>query len=327
MKRGSQRAQDQRTLKVLLKTPICWSEVIRVLAECLAELRSNGRKDPAAESLAEFTFGQESLEQFPILNDLAAIVLATAPRVVVHQVRPAVAQFVDETDLHSIPAEPPRLLRRSFLFEARRPEAGERLFGNVVAVGGYPVGAAINIFWSTYPNAEGFVAQWRPKWSEAELAATPTPLDVSPLLEGLQEPGTLGIAGQVGRFLIVLGLLLDSENVPLRIEDEQKEIAVGSRSPTKKHGSDSGRPRWVTRHLFLDEISRTSAPTSHTDGVSPSDRLSEQVRVRGHLKRQRHGPGLTKTRWIYVPSYEARRWVAPQPVRVIVSTERTPASQ
>jgi hypothetical protein len=265
MKDGSQRAQDHRTLKVLLRDPICWSEVLWVLAQRLGDHRGNGGKDPAAEKLAALTFGQDSLDQFPILTDLAAIVLATAPRVVVHHVRPAVARFVDETDLHSIPAEPPRLLRRSFLFEARRPGAGERLFGNVVAVGGYPVGAAVNIFWSTYPNAEGFVAQWRPKWAETELAATPHPQDVSPLLEGLQGEGILSIAGQVGRFLIVLGLLLDSENVPLRIEDEQKESVAGSGSSNKKRGLTAPSLKWVTRHVFLDEISRTRT-TTRTDG-------------------------------------------------------------
>lgn len=47
-------------------------------------------------------------------------------------------------------------------------------------------------------------------------------------------------------------------------------------------------------------------------------RVAEAVAVRGHLRRQRHGPGLAQVRWVYVASYEARRWVAPRPATIVV---------
>jgi hypothetical protein len=47
--------------------------------------------------------------------------------------------------------------------------------------------------------------------------------------------------------------------------------------------------------------------------------MASEVEVRGHLKRQRHGPGNGQVKWIYVPGYSARRWVAPRPTRIVLS--------
>jgi hypothetical protein len=68
------------------------------------------------------------------LVHLAAFGVRTERRLVVHEVRPEVARLVAHTDLHSLPGEPPRLLRGPLLFEVHRPETGNRLFGDTVAL-------------------------------------------------------------------------------------------------------------------------------------------------------------------------------------------------
>ena len=47
-------------------------------------------------------------------------------------------------------------------------------------------------------------------------------------------------------------------------------------------------------------------------------RVGNQAVVKGHLKRQPCGPRGSERKLIWVERYEARRWVAPGPVRVVV---------
>jgi hypothetical protein len=77
------------------------------------------------------------------------------------------------------------------------------------------------------------------------------------------------------------------------------------------------------RHVSLSAplaVPAGKAPAERTPAAeaAPAGRAADVVAVRGHLKRPRHGAGLAETKWIYVAGYEARRWVAPGPRKVVV---------
>ncbi len=96
-------------------------------------------------------------------------------------------------------------------------------------------------------------------------------------------------ARSAARYLVVLGLL--------------------PRSSTDRCGSSviatSGRFGTCTATRATPPHPRTRwRVESCTDGPG--------VEVTGHIKRQRHGPGRAQTKWIYIASYEARRWVGPR---------------
>jgi hypothetical protein len=318
---------DSFTLSLLRSDFVPWSAVIWRLRDCLLKLRAREAESIAARDLALRTFGEIAVEDIPALIDAAQFVIACDSRIVVHELRPAVVRLIDETDLHSVPGEPPRLLRRPFVLEARRPAANERLFANVASIVGYPDGAAINLFWSTYPDGQGCVVRWEPKWAEEELAAGPPPRP-SPLIGDLEDlSGSLTIAGEAARFLIVVGLLLEADNAPLQIKDEDRKFSTADHGRSKATSAGSTHGKWITRHLFLDDHrSARKAQTPATSVAAWGDRLAEERPVRGHLKRQPYGVGLAKTRWIWVDRYEARRWVAPGSVRVVVDAQ-VPASE
>ena len=65
----------------------------------------------------------------------------------------------------------------------RHPERGERLFGDVVAIGGYPHEGRVCVVGLHYPDGAR-VGWWSPKWSGEELNATVEP-DHSPLIDDL----------------------------------------------------------------------------------------------------------------------------------------------
>jgi hypothetical protein len=313
-------APDAFALKLLRNDFVPWSDVIWHLQECLIRL-TGGDANVSARDLAIFRFGEIAVDEIPALVDAAQAVLASGNRIIVHQTRPAVCRLVDETDLHSVPAEPPPLLRRPFIVEARRPDANERLFGNVASVVGYPDGAAINLFWSTYPEADGYVVRWEPRWAELELGEGP-PVRPSPLIGDLQDgSGSLTIAGEAARFLVILGLLLEADNAPLRINDEDRQLATPAHGRGKAKGAGSTKGKWSTRHLFLDDRRpgrNTQTTTQPSRLPTLADRFPKDSAVKAHLKRQPYGAGLSKTRWIWVDRYEARRWVAPGTVRLVV---------
>jgi hypothetical protein len=273
-----------------------------LLTDATSDLRTR------AAALAVLHSGVDVVDGAPALVNVGALALAAVPRLTVHSVRPGAAGLVHATDLHSLPGEPPRLLRRAWLLEVRRPEAGERLFGETVSLGGYDLDGRTYLVGLDYPDGV-HVAGWRPAWGERDLEVALPHGESSPLIEDVDAHHEW--AREAARFAVVLGLLLDAEGAPLRREDDRRDTAG------KPAARGPGRPgEYVVRHLYLDDSPANRAGGS--GGVSVPGTLAAQVVVRGHLKRQPCGPGGRERRWIWVGGYEARRWVAPRPARVVV---------
>jgi hypothetical protein len=92
--------------------------------------------------------------------------------------------------------------------------------------------------------------------------------------------------------LIVLGLLAEVKDTPLRIELDVRE----------------GRQQ---RDVYL----RDPAPRSHAEQASVPDLSGRVVAVRpviGHMKRVWIGPGRSKCEFRYIAGHSARRWLGPR---------------
>lgn len=245
------------------------------------------------------------------LSNIAALALSLE-QLVAHRLRPEVPELVDETDLHVLPDEPPRLLRRAWIVEVAHPERGERLFGDVASLGGYPHQGRVGLIGLGYPDGCR-VAWWRPTWTgetiESGIVRQHEPLigDVEAHHEWVRD---------AGRFAVVLGLLLDAAGTPVRITDESSRPPAQGK-PSKK---TKPPPAWVTRYVSLSPApwGVQDSVTAGSEGGGVEGRLAEVRPVRGHLKRQHFGPGGKGIRWIFVQAHEARRWIAPAPRRVVV---------
>src|SRR5690625_1164573 len=113
-----------------------WVEELLPAAQ---EISAQASLPAGAAVLAAEAWGHQRVERVPALVNVAALALATRDRLLVHQVRPGAARLAGETDLHTLPGEPPRLLRRAWICEVRRPEKGEELFSGTVGLAGYEV--------------------------------------------------------------------------------------------------------------------------------------------------------------------------------------------
>jgi len=200
--------------------------------------------------------------------------------------RPAASALIHATDLHSIPDAPPQLLQSPGIVETRRPETGEVLWDDYVSLGWYLNDGAIYLLGLRYPDGYA-TASWTPKWTGAELEPQlPGQVSASHIIGDVEEHSAF--ARSAARYLVVLGLLAEVEHGPLRIERDRGERTM--------------------QHVYRDQERATTARRE----VESAARTAHAVEVTGHIKRQRHGPARALTKWIYVTSYEARRWVGPR---------------
>jgi hypothetical protein len=215
-------------------------------------------------------------------------------------------RLVHSTDLHTLPGEPPRLLRTAWIVESRRPDK-EPLFGKTFSLAGYPMPNGIFLIGLYYPDAVA-VSRWTPQWEETELEAG-VQRDFSPHIDDVE--AHYEWTREAARFALVFSLLLDADRTPLRLRDQ---------SPRRRSGGvkrSVGEFAWTICRVGLAQTAAELSPSIDAPDAMArrlSDDLKpEVVPVAGHIKRQAYGPGLTKRKWIYVNSYEARRWVSPRP--------------
>lgn len=276
-----------------------------------------------AAALATQAYGKLAVLKAPALINLAALTILMQPRVVVHRISPGAVRLVHKTDLRTLPGEPPRLLRGAWIVEAREP-GREILFGATASLAGYPLDESIYLIGLDWPDGVK-VSRWTPRWDELDLDAAMPERDRSPLIDDMDAHHEW--AREAARFAVVLGLHLDAEGTPIATTDERKP---GRQRTPRVSGPSGSAGEWVVRRIHLGRIvpSRPGRPAVESaeraderGGSGTEGRLPVTVPVRGHLRRQAYGPGRTERRWIYVEGYEARRWVAPRPLRVDVRAD------
>lgn len=260
------------------------------------------------------------IPQGPELNCAGVAVAMYPDRLVAHEVRADVADLVHATDVHSLPDEPPRLLRRGCIVEVAHPERGERLFGNTVSLGCYEHKDRRAMVGLSYPDGAR-VSWWTPRWAGGDVkSGTAVDLDdpvVTIPLEAHAEHRTW--AREAARFLVVFGMLLDAAGAPVRVEDESGR----PRPQGKPKKGAKPPPAWVTRRVHLTTGAPVRGPAerdlSAAVAADLAGKTAVETRVTGHLKRQPYGPGGSQRRIIYVAEHAARRWTVVKPLRVVVS--------
>jgi hypothetical protein len=243
-----------------------------------------------ALAICDGAFGSRFASENPSAINVAMLAVQTRYRPRIYTVRPSVSRLVAETDLHSTPPEPPGMLAEGGIIEARRPELGQRLFENVASLGWYHYAGKLYIVGLFYPDGI-ITSSWLPRWGEGDIA------DGAPAAIVGDREDHLAILDAALRYLITLGLLVEAEGAPLRVVIDAKD-----RSLADIYAGDNPRPP--------PDADLAVEPTPGA-GAIPGLVL-EPTRVRGHIKRQRHGAGGALRKWVYVSSYAARRWFDPR---------------
>lgn len=279
-----------------------------------APLRSDPRERAAL--IAATYAGIGAVLESPTLVNVGALALAMSDRLRVHELRAPVPETIAETDLHELPSEPPALLRGPVLLEVRDLSresllAGPKLWEgwtHTGSIGAYELEGRWYIIGLGWPDG-AVVATWTPRWGESLDDAQLT----TSVIGDVEAGAYFDWGREAVRCLVVLGLLLEAANTPLAYSDD------APRPVARQHKGElqPARP-WAVRRVYIDGTRRSEAKSGSGDATPIEGREAAIVPVRGHLKRQPHGPGNSLRRWVYVQSFEARRWVSPQPIRVVV---------
>lgn len=247
----------------------------------------------AAERTAVAAWGHETVADLLVLINMTALGIAAPAPVRTHMVRPAAARHASVTDLHSLPEERPQLFRAPWLLEVRRPELGETLFGETIALGGYHLEGTTYLVGLTLDGGAR-VATWRPSWTGGELAEG-TRQDYSPLVEPADVVEWQDWARAAARFAVVYALLVEAEASPLRVEaGRQRDNPAGL----------------AVSNVYLDGVLGEAAGAA-PNSTPATGLVPVETAVRGHLRRQRHGPELMLSKWVYIAQHGAWRWVRP----------------
>lgn len=250
-------------------------------------------------------YGELTTANAALIN-VGVLAVLSRGRPPVYHCRPSASRVVHETDLHSIPDEPPPLLRAPGIIEARRPETGERLWGDVASIGWYLLDGAqhdpprllpsIFLVGARYPDGV-IVSRWSPAWTGEDLdEQMPHPDWGSSLIESVEVMEHHRFAREVARYLTIFGLLEQVKNGPLRFELDK-----------------DGRTRAV-RPKDLSARGLREPPRSRPEPAESLDpaRVLSETTVRGHLRRFRVGEGRQKVEWRYIDDFRARRWFGPR---------------
>ena len=246
----------------------------------------------------------------PAMVNVAALALSM-PRLCAHELSRGVVRLVHDADLRSLPEGPPEMMQSGWLIDTRDPEReplGWPALGDnqTAALGGYMVDGVYYLVGVGYPDG-AMVATWRPQWGEGEITI---PVDDEPLIDDIE--GYQAWGREAARFSLILGLILEAEGAPITIRGDDESERRTHRLRRLAAGDD-----WSVRRIILSRLERRYGGA--VDGVSSgingtAGRIAQQAMVRGHLRRQPYGRRNQLRKWVWVNSYEARRWVAPNVV-------------
>ena len=224
--------------------------------------------------LARETFGMQTVLDIPELVNFG--VLATMQRrITVYEMSAGATNLVYSTDLHTLPGEPPRLLRTGWIVESRIPER-EPLFGDTASLAGYPLDGSIYLIGLRYPDGV-YVSRWTPTWREEDLDASIEP-DTSPLIEdsGAHHEWTR----EAARYALIFGLLLDAERAPVRLKEPKPKTA------SKLAKTSFGEQGWLVKRVILQRqrSSDSAGQTQPTGERRIRDDLRSNACHRTHQK-------------------------------------------
>lgn len=233
-----------------------------------------------------------------VLGELAIVARGNPS---VYHCRPSASRVVHETDLLSIPTEPPVALQRPGIVEVRRPETGERLWGDVVSLGWFTVEGrwltprrllpATVLVGITYPDVIA-VALWSPTWSGEELdEQLPRPHFGSDLVEAVEALEHHAFAKAAARYLVVFGLLAQIPDGPLRFEIDKQ----------------TGK-----RNVWIRETKKSPKKPNAAASADERVRVLGDTEITGHIRRVRTGEGWKNVEYRYIQGYTGKRWFGPR---------------
>lgn len=246
----------------------------------------------AASLIAYYNFPTEIV--LPMINVTTMALMMD--RMVVHDLSPGTIRVVREISIQDLPEEPPAFLRLPWLIETKD---NVPLFGETFCLGGYYINNKYFLI-GFLANDGVRVEPWEPEWGK-DLKI---PIEHSLLVDDKLEEGRQEWINEAARFSLGLGILLEAAKTPLTVKKAGK-------AHRKTKGGKKNKGEWATRRVILGRMATRYYGQSPAGVKLDKDgKVLSRTMVSGHLRYQPYGPNREKRKWIWIDTYESRRWTS-----------------
>ena len=272
-----------------------WKSLTDVLGSVPFVTNITDLKQSAAK-IALDTFGTVTTHE-PLLINVTALRLCLPKELTVYEITTGVSGQIDATDIHNFPSLCPDFLKKAFVLESKKPE--HPLFGNTSSLGGYWIDGNFYLVGIGCPDG----ATLHPVWDGREITGNETNVlgDTAELNEWAKD---------AMRYVLILSLLMEAERTP---------VMCGSGKSHKSTIKRGNKKQWIVERVYLNKKYISQAQKSEDNIFSTDGKTQKTVPVRGFIRSQHYGANNTQIKFVYIESFEARRWIIPGPRKFIIS--------
>jgi hypothetical protein len=237
--------------------------------------------------------------------------LSFGKSVTVHTLTDGVVEKIKHTKIENMPNEIPNLMKQSFLIEARRDKP---LFDDIYSIGGFLINNEICLIIKTITNNElGLFCQHEKasfdgrKLEDLNLVYNKNFIFEQSYIQARTRSDTFA-------FAIIFSLILEAERTPFLVETEKNKSNRKNKNMQRKNFETE----WITKRVYIDKtVQYKNISDNHSD-LEKNDKQLKDVIVNGFLRRQHYGKDNLQEKWIYIESFESKRWTNNKNKKIIV---------
>jgi hypothetical protein len=259
-----------------------------------------------------------------LFDSLSVFAWHSREQFILHELQTTATQLITETDVHQLPMKKPAVMCKPFMLVHRDYEKGKCLFDNIsslIVVPNFTFGCSPTsdypetydendflIIWENQLMGSG-TAKIRLTWSGEEIPTRKVTQNWTTSESELWESDI----NKAVRFVVTYAMLLEAENSPVEVFEGSPNAPGGMKKSEKKvKPQDPSKFEWSVRRVYLTKQAQKYEKTITQTVNGPLDKNGKiivGVRVRGHIRQQRCGKGLSETKSIYIEEHASRRWM------------------
>ena len=240
--------------------------------------------------------------------------LSFGKNITVHTLTDGVVEKVKHTIIKNMPNEIPKLMKQTFLIEARKEKP---LFADIYSIGGFLINNEICLLIKTVTNNEpGLFCQHENasfdgrKIEELNLIYNQNlNYDPSYMIARTRK--------DTFAFAIIFSLMLEAERTPLLVETNNEKSKNKGKS-----NKNNNEAEWIVKRVYIDNRIQHKKTSDEHEILDKTDKQLKNVIVNGFLRKQHYGKENSQEKWIYIEDFKSSRWTKEKDKKIIVDIHK-----
>jgi hypothetical protein len=238
--------------------------------------------------------------------------LSFGKNITVHTLTDGVIEKIKHTKIENVPNKIPKFMKYPFLIEARHDKV---LFDNIYSIGGFTIDNEICLLIGTrLGTEEGYYCQHEKASFDGRKIEDLNVVYHPHIINYGQNAIQLKNRKDTFVFVTILSLMLEAERTPLLIETKKGE----RNNKIHNRGNTNHETEWITKRIYIDKNIKYKNTSNDHSVLNKNGKDLKDVIVNGFLRRQHYGKDLLQTKWIYINSFDSKRWKNNKDTNIIV---------